>query len=532
MIDLKIYKRNFILQDKTMARYLTQRVIINLLLQPQHQLQLQLLKPALLHMRKCLTFTKFALQKRLSHNSKDILDHTCEISNYDDYQKIYQPVLRIMVQTLKELLNVTTYQANKIITDNPHLKKKSRANILENYYNLFEAGIQKSTIVKNSWLLAHDSNKLKNKLHSISVLKMDNDQLVPWLRLTQDELTNYVHQTECDTNSYTRYNKIEYLAHRLECTIQQLCEITVQYSFLLKTPVSSIEKKLNILNEYDISNKHILKDLWVLRYSENHIRHRCELYKDAGNLEIKTWAIRCPLRVIARAIEKNHIKHNFLRNHETVNEYLMRKLKIDETTLNLALTKWPKILRINLTKLDRLISILHHNGITSDEILQYERIFYFNVETVQNRLEMFKKEGLTPKIPALIWSEQQFQQFVKKKIAERDLLGPHKNVRDFLISKLNADENSLDKAIIKAPLLLRVNVHQLNEVIHMLQENGITNDKILCYPRIFHHNKESLRQRLEILREAGIPPRINLLIFGQKYFDRCVNFHKRKNKKK
>lgn len=52
--------------------------------------------------------------------------------------------------------------------------------------------------------------------------------------------------------------------------------------------------------EYDISNKSILKDLWVFRYSENHIRHRCELYKDTECLEIKTWAIRCPLRIIAR----------------------------------------------------------------------------------------------------------------------------------------------------------------------------------------------------------------------------------------
>lgn len=200
-----------------MARYLSQRVIISLLLKSQHQLQLQLFQPAVsLHLTKCLTFTKFALQNRLLHNSKDILDHTCEISNYDDYQKIYQPMIRVMIQTLKELLDVTTNEANKIIANNPHLKKKSRANVLENYYNLFEAGIQKSTIAKNSWLLAHDNINLKNKLDSISVLKMDNDQLIPWLRLTQDELTNYIHQIKCDMNSYARYNKVEYLAHRLE----------------------------------------------------------------------------------------------------------------------------------------------------------------------------------------------------------------------------------------------------------------------------------------------------------------------------
>jgi len=197
-----------------MAKYLTQRVIVSLLSKPQHQLQF--FKPALSpYLRKCLTFTKFTLQNRLLHNNRDILDHTCEISNYDDYLKNYKPVVRILIQTLMELLDITTYEANKIIANNPHLKKKSKANILENYYNLLEAGIQKSTIQKNNWLLAHDNSNLKDKLHSINDLKMDNDQLVPWLRLTHDELINYVHQTKCDANSHT-YNKIEYLAHRLE----------------------------------------------------------------------------------------------------------------------------------------------------------------------------------------------------------------------------------------------------------------------------------------------------------------------------
>jgi len=106
------------------------------------------------------------------------------------------------------------------------------------------------------------------------------------------------------------------------------------------------------------------------------------------------------------------MKHNLLRNHETVNEFLMRKLQINEKTLDLALTKWSKILRVNLTKLDRLINMLHHNGITSDEILQYEKIFYFNVETVRNRLEILKNENFTPKLSVLVYSESQFQKYV------------------------------------------------------------------------------------------------------------------------
>lgn len=101
-----------------------------------------------------------------------------------------------------------------------------------------------------------------------------------------------------------------------------------------------------------------------------------------------------------------------MRNHSSVSEFLMSKLKVDEETLNLAITKSPGILRVNLSKLNRLINILHQNGITSDEILRHIRIFYFNVETVQNRIERLKKERLVPRLAVLALAEQSFERYV------------------------------------------------------------------------------------------------------------------------
>ncbi|EFN76739.1 hypothetical protein EAI_04487, partial [Harpegnathos saltator] len=119
------------------------------------------------------------------------------------------------IQTLKEILNTSTYETNKIITAYPQLKKKSRANVLNNYYNLLEAGVQKNVITKNIWLLAHDVTKLKEKLDCISTLKMNNEELLPLLRLTQDELVNNINYVQTDSVPYG-YNKIEYLAYKLE----------------------------------------------------------------------------------------------------------------------------------------------------------------------------------------------------------------------------------------------------------------------------------------------------------------------------
>lgn len=113
-----------------------------------------------------------------------------------------------------------------------------------------------------------------------------------------------------------------------------------------------------------------------------------------------------------RAIQKNQVQRSLMQHHKSVNEYLMSKLKVDEKTLKLATAKWPAILRVNLAKLDNLINILHQNGITSNEILQYGRIFYFNIKTIEKRIESLKNEGLIPKLTLLIVSEQSFERYV------------------------------------------------------------------------------------------------------------------------
>lgn len=96
-----------------------------------------------------------------------------------------------------------------------------------------------------------------------------------------------------------------------------------------------------------------------------------------------------------------------------VNEYLQTKLGVDEETLDLAVEREPGILRVNIRKLDQLIDMLHQNGITSNEILRYARIFYFNIETIQNRLETLKKEDLFPDLSILIQAERVFNRYVK-----------------------------------------------------------------------------------------------------------------------
>jgi len=107
------------------------------------------------------------------------------------------------------------------------------------------------------------------------------------------------------------------------------------------------------------------------------------------------------------------VERSLMQHYGNVSDYLQNKLKIDDEMLNSAVRKVPNILRVNIAKLDQLINILHQNGITSDEILQCARIFYFNINTIQNRIAILKKANLAPKLTVLILSERVFDQYVK-----------------------------------------------------------------------------------------------------------------------
>lgn len=192
-----------------MARNLVQRIVVNYLLKSHRTCALSL------QLTRYLSTCKFASQKKLSHKDVNIIDHTCVSATYKEYLTNHKPIVQVMVQTLKEILDINAANANRIITAHPLFKKRSRMNVLNNYYSLLETGVQKATIAKNVWLLIHDHQKLKDKLDCISIIKTDNDELVPWLRLTQEELKHFINYIRDDVHPYA-YNKIEHLAHRLE----------------------------------------------------------------------------------------------------------------------------------------------------------------------------------------------------------------------------------------------------------------------------------------------------------------------------
>lgn len=105
-----------------------------------------------------------------------------------------------------------------------------------------------------------------------------------------------------------------------------------------------------------------------------------------------------------------------MQEYPDVKEYLINKLNVDEKLFEKAITKWPFILRVNVSKISELINLLQQNGIMGDEIIRYPRVFYFNTETLHKRIEMLKKAGLSPKVSLLTYSQKDLDEYIKNKL--------------------------------------------------------------------------------------------------------------------
>lgn len=98
---------------------------------------------------------------------------------------------------------------------------------------------------------------------------------------------------------------------------------------------------------------------------------------------------------------------------------------------------------------------------------------------------------------------------------QRNLLEKYGSVQNYLINKLNVDEKLLKEAITKKPSILQKNLRKLNELIDLLQENGITVDDMVKQPDIFYFHIKTLRQVIDILKEDGVPLRVSSLIHNR-----------------
>lgn len=112
--------------------------------------------------------------------------------------------------------------------------------------------------------------------------------------------------------------------------------------------------------------------------------------------------------------------------------------------------------------------------------------------------------------------------YIERHQTEQGLMQNCKDVKEYLMNKLNVDEETLTSATEKWPIILRVKIFKSEQLINLLQANGITSDDILRHGRVFRYKVETLSKRIEILKEINVTPKITVILYDQKAFKQYV----------
>jgi len=98
-------------------------------------------------------------------------------------------------------------------------------------------------------------------------------------------------------------------------------------------------------------------------------------------------------------------------------------------------------------------------------------------------------------------------------------------VRSILRERLQVTDEEIIEIWKKFPFFLQNDVGRTLRTFKILEDNEVSTEAILRDLWLFRHNEEMMRQRVEIVREAGVPMRTWLLRCSKQVFDRHVDKH-------
>lgn len=170
----------------------------------------------------------------------------------------------------------------------------------------------------------------------------------------------------------------------------------------------------NELSDAGVCPLHILNDMWIFRYSAKKTAERLSIAKKAGVATIKPWMLRCSNKIFSNLLQRAVVKKELLGEGSVV-EYLSQQLQCDTEIVEYLNSKYPSIIRIQVSKLKEVFDFVYAEGYTPQHVLQVPRILFHSIETTKSRLLELKGLGYKPHtLLVLCKSKRQYQQFVEQ----------------------------------------------------------------------------------------------------------------------
>ncbi|XP_068620889.1 transcription termination factor, mitochondrial isoform X2 [Battus philenor] len=164
-------------------------------------------------------------------------------------------------------------------------------------------------------------------------------------------------------------------------------------------------------------------------------------------------------------------------------------------------------------------------GISSDRILRDLWVLKYHHKTIYERLIKVKSVGIENLYPWMVrCTDEILDRYIEILQETKNILGENESTHGYLAKRLNISLKDVEEICEKVPALKTIRVTKLKPFLDFLINEGFTTEDIAKRPRVLTASQETIKLRLEKLRNLGLKE-INLNILSrsrknfQKYFE-------------
>ncbi|XP_055301881.1 transcription termination factor, mitochondrial-like [Sitodiplosis mosellana] len=460
------------------------------------------------------------IQVRFSHSNKSWVDLVAIQNVRAKKSFAFEPNMRFVLKSLRQLLTCTESKAYSIYDQFPTIRSIDMMNTVGNNIEiLMKNGISSETIIENPFLLVMTEDVLQNKLDILNMLSLSGytfNDLVPLLEMKEDRLKQACDSMVAESHLIPGGNRIYYFSHKLKIEPNIVAKYCVKNEYSLIAPFDVIDRKMQILLDYNIKPLSILKTLYALDRSEHVYVSRLERLMSLNTKDVKLWFFKCADDVFEMYLNRmqtkttNHSKENIEAKGE-------RKIRIENQLSEMLECDSEDAARIYYNQINhfdqidsakRNIEFLRSQGVSLETITSNSAVLAMSSEQLQQKLRILDRmdpRHIDDFLPLICVDKTELDKF-KAVLEEQELYESSENPIYYFSERLKVPPSVVASHFAKSPSIFFRSPKMLNQKLDMLLACGVELNSILNSPLTFRMNLNKMENLLMELKSRSTEP--------------------------
>ncbi|KAL5279337.1 hypothetical protein ACFFRR_003741 [Megaselia abdita] len=281
-----------------------------------------------------------------------------------------------------------------------------------------------------------------------------------------------------------------------------------------KRTTKSFGKTLDILLHNGFKKSTLIEHPWLITADPNQLQKKMDVLFTLKIRDTNDFApfLKLSLNQLQRVTKHLRDEAKIVGFDNRV-YYISEKLKVPPNILTQYLSRRLFMLEMPMEFLNANLENMITYGVASINILKDLWAFRYTPNSVRSRLERAKIAQKDKLMPWMVrCPERILQRSLKITMDEKELLGSHNNIVEYIADRLGFSIDMTEAILKKHPPTLRVRATKIKEVLdYILDEAGYSPHDVGNAPRILCHSLETTKERLEELKSIDCRP-ISLVI--------------------